>query len=292
MGAGPVVYDPGRRPGFNTDDKPWRMWRAPHSLPRPIPQNGPMSTAFSPDAATVALLAPTGRLRASINLGNPILAGTDPASGRARGVSVDLAHALARRLGVPLETIEFPAATKSVDAVTGGVADVGFFAIDPLRGAEIAFTDATILIEGAYLVRADSPLQANDEVDRTGTRVVVGKGSAYDLFLTRELKAASFVRVPGAAEVVQVLRDAGADVAGGIRQVLVEVAARDAALRVLPGRFMVIRQAMGLARTRGPAAEAALRAFVEDMKASGFVAEALARHAVAGATVAPAAPSN
>jgi len=267
---------------------PSRMWRAPDSAAPAFPQNAPMSTAFTPDAAMVALLAPGGRLRASINLGNPILANSDPATGRARGVSVDLAAELARRLGVPLETIEFPAATKSVDAVTGGVADVGFFAIDPLRGAEIAFTDAYVLIEGAYLVRADSPCRANEDVDRAGTSVVVGKGSAYDLFLSRELKQASFVRVPGAAEVVRTLRAGGADVAGGIRQVLVEVADKDPSLRVLPGRFMVIRQAMGLARTRGPAAEAALRAFVEDAKAGGLVADALLRHAVAGAIVAPA----
>ncbi len=246
-----------------------------------------MSTASTPDNAAAALLAPGGRLRAAINLGNPILASTDPASGRARGVSVDLARTLAERLGVPLDTLEFPAAMRSVDAVTSGAADIGFFAIDPLRGAEIAFTDAYILIEGAYLVRTDSRCRANEDVDRAGTRVAVGKGSAYDLFLTRELKAASFVRVPGAAEVVQALRDGGAEVAGGIRQVLEQVAAQDAGLRLLPGRFMVIRQAMGLARTRGPAAEAALRAFVEDMKASGFVAEAMARHAVAGASVAP-----
>jgi polar amino acid transport system substrate-binding protein len=264
------------------------MWRRADSPGGTFQQNGPMSTVFTPDAATAALLAPGGRLRAAINLGNPILAATDPATGRARGVSVDLAQALAERLGVPLDTIEFPAATKSVDAVTGGVADIGFFAIDPLRGAEIAFTDAYVLIEGAYLVRADSPCRANEDVDRAGTTVVVGKGSAYDLFLTRELKAASFLRVSGAAEVVQTLRAGGADVAGGIRQVLVEVAAQDPGLRTLPGRFMVIRQAMGLARTRGPAAEAALRAFVEDAKASGFVAEAMARHAVAGASVAPA----
>lgn len=248
-----------------------------------------MSTPFQPDAATAALLAPTGRLRASINLGNPILAGTDPATGAPRGVSVDLARALAGRLGVPLDLATFPAATKSVDAVTGGVADIGFFAIDPLRGAEIAFTGAYLLIEGAYLVRDDSPCQANEDVDRPGTTVVVGQGSAYDLFLSRELEHAGFVRVPGAAQVVETLRAGGADVAGGIRQVLVEVARRTPGLRVLPGRFMVIRQAMGLARARGPEAEAALRAFVEDVKASGFVAEAMARHAVAGATVAPAA---
>ncbi len=248
-----------------------------------------MSTVFTPDPALAALLAPTGRLRASINLGNPILATTDPATGRARGVSVDLAHELALRLGVPLEMLTFPAATKSVDAVTGGVADVGFFAIDPLRGADIAFTDAYILIEGAYLVREDSPCRDNDDVDQAGTRVVVGRGSAYDLFLTRELKQASFVRVPGAAEVVATLRNGDAEVAGGIRHVLVETALSTPGLRVLPGRFMVIRQAMGLARTRGAAAATALAAFVEDMKAGGFVADAMRGHRVAGATVAPPA---
>ena len=246
-----------------------------------------MRTPFMPDSATVALFAPTGRLRASINLGNPILAGTDPATGRACGVSVDLAQALAERLGVPLETLEFPAAAKSVDAVTGGAADIGFFAIDPLRGAEIAFTDAYILIEGAYMVRTDSPCAANADVDRAGTTVVVGQGSAYDLFLTRELKHAAFTRVPTAVEVVQTLCASHADVAGGIRQQLVEVAERTPGLRVLPGRFMVIRQAMGVARNRGDAAQSALRSFIEEMKACGFVADAMRRHAVAGATVAP-----
>ena len=246
-----------------------------------------MSIAFTPDAATLALLAPTGRLRAVINLGNPILAGTDPATGRARGVSVDLAQALADRLGVPLETIAVQAATRSVDAINGGAADIGFFAIDPLRGAEIAFTDAYLLIEGAYLVRDDSPCNANEDVDRAGTTVVVGQGSAYDLYLSRELKQAAFVRVPGAAEVVETLLAGQADVAGGIRQVLVEVAERTPGVRVLPGRFMVIRQAMGVARARGAGAERALRTFVEEMKATGFVADAMRRHGVAGASVAP-----
>jgi polar amino acid transport system substrate-binding protein len=254
-----------------------------------FPENAPMSASFTPDPATVALLAPGGRLRASINLGNPILAGVDPVSGGPRGVSVDLAQALADRLGVPLETVTFPAATKSVDAVAGGAADIGFFAIDPLRAAEIAFTDAYLLIEGAYLVRADSPCATNEDVDRPGATVVVGKGSAYDLFLTRSLAHAQFVRVPTAVEVVQTLVDGGADVAGGIRQALVEVTQRTPGLRLLPGRFMEIRQAMGVARGRGAPAAAALRGFVEEMKASGFVADAMRRHAVAGASVAPPA---
>jgi polar amino acid transport system substrate-binding protein len=258
--------------------------------PRPgCPQNARMSTLRLDDPAVRAALVPTGRLRASINLGNPVLANADPATGRARGVSVDLAQALAERLDVPLETIEFGAAAKSVEAVSADAADVGFFAIDPARGASIAFTDAYLLIEGAYLVRADSPLQANEEVDRAGTRIVVGQGSAYDLHLTRQIKAARFVRVPTGPAIVETLESGGADVAGGIRQALADTARERPGLRLLPGRFMVIRQAMGLPRRRGEAAAAALAAFVEEMKASGFVAAALARHGVAGACVAPPA---
>ena len=253
------------------------------------PQNARMSTPRLDDSAVRAALAPTGRLRASINLGNPILVNADPATGRARGVSVDLAHALAARLDMPLETIEFTAAAKSVDAVAAEAADVGFFAIDPARGAAIAFTDAYVLIEGAYLVRADSPLQANEEVDRAGTRIVVGQGSAYDLYLTREIEAARFVRVPTGPAIVETLAAGGADVAGGIRQALADVARERPGLRLLPGRFMVIRQAMGLPRSRGEAAAVALSAFVEEMKACGFVADALARHGIAGASVAPPA---
>ena len=136
----------------------------------------------------VAAFAPTGELRASINTGNPILAGSDPAPG-AKGVSVDLARGFAQRLGVELELVVFDTAGKSVDAVTQEQADIGFFAIDPKRGEGIHFTAPYVLIEGCYAVRDDSPLTANEQVDRAGTRVVVGKGSAYDLFLTPRAEA-------------------------------------------------------------------------------------------------------
>ena len=236
--------------------------------------------------------APTGVLRASINLGNPILAGTDPASGAAIGVSVDLARAFADRLGVALELVVFKTAAASVEAVTREQADIGFFAIDPLRGAGIGFTAAYVLIEGCYLVRDDSPLRSNDEVDAEGTRVVVGAGSAYDLYLTRELKHATIVRAPSSPTVVDTfvaLAPQGADVAAGVKQQLEADAKRFPGHRLLPGRFMVIRQAMGLPKGRGEAACALLAAFVEEMKASGFVADALARHRIDGASVAPAA---
>ena len=231
--------------------------------------------------------APTGVLRASINLGNPILAGRD-GEGRAIGVSVDLARGLAERLGLPVELAVFDTAAKSVEAVTSEQADVGFFAIDPVRGAGIAFTAPYVLIEGAYLVRDGSPLRANEEVDRSGTRVVVGKGSAYDLYLSRELKAAEIIRAPSSPAVVDTWIEQGAEVAAGVKQQLEKDAARIGAVRLLPGRFMVIQQAMGLPKGRGDDPAAFLRDYVEQQKASGFVAEAMRRHGIEGASVAPA----
>jgi len=245
--------------------------------------------SMPPDPALAARFAPTGRLRAAINLGNPLLAGADPVSGRVQGLSVDLAQALADRLSVPLTLATFDTAAKSVDAVTTESADIGFFAIDPLRGAGIAFTEAYLLIEGAYLVRDESPLRANEEVDRAGQRVVVGKGSAYDLHLSRELKAAQIMRAASSPAVVDTFLAESADVAAGVRQQLEADARRLPGLRLLDGRFMVIRQAMGVPKARGDVVARALHAFVEEMKAGGFVAEAMQRHGVAGASIAPAA---
>ncbi len=245
-----------------------------------------MSTPLS--AAIVSAFAPTGALRASINLGNPILASRDADTGEPGGVSVDLAREFARRLGVAVELVAFEKAAASVEAVRGEQADIGFFAIDPQRSQGLQFTAPYVLIEGSYLVPASSPLQSNDEVDRAGTRVAVGAGSAYDLFLTRELRHAGIVRVNGAQGVLESLRAGEVEVAAGIRQVLEAHAAATPGLRLLPGRFMVIQQAMGTPASRGPEAGAALAAFVEDMKASGFVADALRRHGIEGASVAPA----
>lgn len=252
----------------------------------------PAAAAAAAPAAADALrsaLAPTGMLRASINLGNPLLARADPAGGPPRGVSVDLARELAAQLGVGVEFVVFDTAAQSVQAVREERADVGFFAVDPLRGAGIGFSAPYLLIEGCYLVRDDSPLQSNDEVDRPGVRVVVGRGSAYDLHLGRELKAAEIVRAESSQAVVDLFVARGLEVAAGVRQPLEADARRIGGLRLLPGRFMVIQQAMGLPAGRGEAARQALAEFVEAMKASGFVERALARHGVLGASVAPAA---
>lgn len=233
--------------------------------------------------------APTGRLRAAINLGNPILAHRDAASGEVGGVSVDLAAEFARQLGVAAEWVVFDTAGQAVDAVTQEQADIGFFAIDPLRGAGIAFTAPYVLIEGSYLVREASPLRDNDEVDQPGRNVVVGRGSAYDLHLTRALKQATILRAASSQAVVDTFVEQQADVAAGVKQQLQADAQRLGGLRLLPGRFMVIQQAMGVPKGRGPEAAEALSRFVEAMKAGGFVADALQRHGIQGASVAPPA---
>lgn len=238
------------------------------------------------DPSVIAEFCPTGRLRASINLGNPILARRG-ADGQPAGVSIDLAHEFARRLGVDAELVVFDAAGKSVEAVTAEQADIGFFAVDPVRGAGIQFTAPYVLIEGAYLVQDASPVRDNAEVDKAGVRVVVGKGSAYDLHLTRALKAAEILRAPTSPAVVETFLAQGAEVAAGVKQQLEFDAARLGGLRLLPGRFMVIQQAMGLPRGRSAAAAQVLSSFVEDMKRSGFVGQALERHGIEGASVAP-----
>jgi polar amino acid transport system substrate-binding protein len=239
------------------------------------------------DRDVVAAFTPTGKLRTSINLGNPILAnrGTD---GQPLGVSIDLARRFGIWLGVDVELVVFDSAGKSVEAVTAEQADIGFFAVDPLRGAGISFTAPYVLIEGAYLVREDSLIKENAEVDQPNVTVTVGKGSAYDLYLTRELKSAQIVRAPTSPMVVDTFMEHSLDVAAGVRQQLESDAKRLSGLRLLPGRFMLIQQAMGLPKGRGEAAAAALRSFVEEMKAQGFVADALKRHGIEGASVAPA----
>ncbi len=247
----------------------------------------PQPTTISP--ALVSAFAPGGTLRASINLGNPILANRNPAGGEPVGVSIDLAREFARRLGVGIELVVFEKAAASVDAVKNEKADIGFFAIDPARSEGLLFTAPYVLIEGSYLVPSASALTDNAQVDAPGHRISVGAGSAYDLFLTREIQQAEIVRLQGAGPALAALRAGEVEVAAGIRQLLEGEAQRAPGVRVLPGRFMVIQQAMGTPASRGVDAQALLAAFVEEMKAAGFVADALKRHRIEGASVAPPA---
>jgi polar amino acid transport system substrate-binding protein len=236
-------------------------------------------------------LAPTGKLRAAINFGNPVLAQKDPATGAPRGVSVDLARELGQRLGVPVELVTFDAAGKVFDALGAGAWDVAFLAIEPVRAAQISFTAPYVVIEGAYLVPVNSPLRAIADVDREGVRIAVSNKSAYDLYLSRTLKRAQIIRAPNAPASIELFLKDRLEAVAGIRQPLVQYAKTNPSLRVMDGRFMAIEQAMGTPRGRAAGARY-LREFVEEMKASGFVARALERSGQGDATVAPPAPSG
>jgi polar amino acid transport system substrate-binding protein len=231
-------------------------------------------------------LAPTGKLRAAINFGNSVLVQKDSA-GAPKGISPDLARELGRRLGVPVELVTFEAAGKVFDALKNNAWDIAFFAIEPVRAAEVEFTAPYVIIEGTYMVTKDSPLKVIADVDRPGIRIAVGLGSAYDLFLTRTIKNATLVRAPGGAANIEFYRKEKLDAVANVKQPLVEYAKANPDMRVMDGRFMEIQQAMGTPKGRLAGARY-LRAFVEEMKASGFVADALKR-SDQDATVAPPA---
>ncbi len=246
------------------------------------------STVTPVPPEVVKELAPTGKLRAALNFGNGVLvqgSADDP-----RGVTPDLARELGKRIGVPVELVAYPAAGKVFEALKTEAWDVAFFAREPVRAAEVEFTAPYVLIEGTYMVLKDSPLKVIGDVDRPGVRIAVGVGSAYDLYLTRNLKNATLVRakIGGGRAMIDLFLDEKLEAAAGVKQPLVEFAKTDPRVRVMDGRFQVIEQAMGVPKGRTAAAKY-LRAFVEEMKASGFVADALKRSNQPDAEVAPPA---
>lgn len=240
-------------------------------------------------AATLAELAPTGTLRVGINYGNPVLVQRNPQTGELSGVAPDLAREFARTLGLPIEIIPYDGAGKMAEAAKVSAWDVAFLAVDPLRAEVIRFTAPYVEIEGIYLVPAGSPIASNADVDKPGVRVATSARSAYDLYLTRTLKNATLVREDAYADTVKLLLAGKADVLAGVKQPVLETAATLPGSRVLEGRFMAILQASGVPAGRD-AAGRCLGEFIEQAKASGFVAKALANSGNANVTVAPASP--
>jgi polar amino acid transport system substrate-binding protein len=229
-------------------------------------------------------LAPSGVLRASINLGNPVLAAGTPE--QPTGVTVDIAREIARRLEVPVELICFDAARKSFEALTTGGADICFLAIEPARADQVAFTAPYVIIEGVFAVRRESSLVEVADVDQAGVRLGVKRGSAYDLYLTRTLQHATIVR---GDEGVDVFLAEGLEAAAGIRQPMTQFVAEHPEFRVIDERFMEIRQAVGTTKTRHPDTVAYLHTLIEDLKSTGFIADSLLRSNQPDAAVAPPA---
>jgi polar amino acid transport system substrate-binding protein len=235
-------------------------------------------------------LAPTGRLRAAINLGNSVLAQTDEVTGKPKGITPDLSRELGKRLGVPVELVTYNAAGKVFDAAKRDEWDIAFVAIEPVRAAEIEFSAPYVIIEGSYMVPKDSPLKTNADVDRPGIRIAVGVGSAYDLFLTRTIKNATVTRASmgGGKAMIDMFVNDKLEVVAGVKQPLVAYAANHPEVRMIDGHFMEIQQAMGTPKGRLAGADY-LRGFVEEMKASGFVADAIKRSNQQAAVAPPAA---
>ena len=230
-------------------------------------------------------LAPTGRLRAAINFGNPVLAQRSATSGEPTGITVAIAYELARRLNVELMMVPYEAAGAVVDAARSGAWDVAFLAIDPKRKDDILFTEPYVLIEATYLVRSDSPIQHLDEVDRPGIRISVGRGAAYDLYLSRTLKHAEIVRCDTSQAALDTFRESGLEAAAGVVQPLQAYVKQYPHFRTLNERFATIRQAMGTPAGRH-AGDQFLQSFIQELKATGFIAATFARLGQTDMTVA------
>ena len=233
-------------------------------------------------------LAPTGKLRAGINFQNALLTAKDPVSGEPRGIAVELAQELARRLGVPIEIVPYTSAGQLADAVKTGVWDVAFLGAEPQRAAEIAFTAAYLEVDATYLVPAGSPLRTIADVDREGVRIGVGEKSAYDLYLSRALKHARLVRVRFTEAAFKNFVAEKLEAFAALKPDLVNYSARLPGSRVLDGRFTVVQQAAGTPRGREAGAKY-LREFIEDAKASGLVARLIEKNGIRGASIAPGA---
>jgi polar amino acid transport system substrate-binding protein len=229
-------------------------------------------------------LTPTGKMRIGINFGNTVLANRHP-DGSPRGIALDLANELGLRVGVPIEIIIYDAAGRMADGAKAGAWDVAFLAADPDRANEIAFTAPYLEIDTTYLVPAQSLLRTPAEVDRDGVRIAVSAKSAYDLFLTRNIKRAQLVRAPGPAASVELFLREKLDALAGIRPMLVDIAEQQPGTRVLEGSFMTVQQAIGTPRGRDAAAQY-LEEFVGNIIASGLVASTIQKNGILGVSVA------
>ncbi len=243
-------------------------------------------SATAQDSVAVGrAIAPSGTIRSVINVGHPMIATRPPGQPTPLGIGVDISRELGRRLALDVELITVPSSWRALELLRGEDGDLGFFPADAARGQSIDVTPPYLELEGTYVVRRDSPLTAIDDVDRRGLRIAVGLNSPHDLFLRRQIRTATMVRVANQAQVVDEFLRQGLDAAAGNRTELEAAAERLGGLRVMPGRFMFIEFVLGLAAGRPPAAQEWLTAFIEDLKTNGFLAAALERHNIRAASV-------
>lgn len=248
-----------------------------------------VSSLPDPSPEAIAALAPTGTLRAAINLSNFLLVTGRGADGNPEGVSPDMARELARRLGVGIELLRYKTPGDLADDAPSGAWDIGNIGAEPARAESIAFTAAYCEIEATYIVPAGSSVRTAADVDQPGMRIVSAARSAYDLWLVRNIRNAELVQVKGLDESFDTFVEQKCDALAGLRPRLITDLERLPGARLLEDKFTAVQQAMGTPRGRDEAGFAYLTAFVEDAKASGFVAELIAKHGVKGLSVAPPA---
>jgi len=248
--------------------------------------SGAMANEISP--AVRSELAPSGTLRVGLNHGNFLLVTPGSSATDPRGVAPDLARELARRLGVPIEFSKYETAGALGDGVRTGAWDVAFLGAEPQRATEIAFTAAYLEIPATYLVPAGSPIRTLADVDREGVRIAVAEKSAYELWLSRNIKHAKLVLTKGIDGSFDAFVKDKLEVLSGLRPRLLTDVQKLPGARILDGQFTAVQQAIGTQKARATGA-AFLRTFVEEVKASGFVGEAITRNGSQGVSVAPAA---
>jgi polar amino acid transport system substrate-binding protein len=251
--------------------------------------SGAMATEIT--QAVRSEIAPSGKLRVGLNHGNFLLVTPGSSANDPRGVAPDVARELGRRVGVPIEFIKFETAGKLGDGVKTGAWDVAFLGAEPQRAAEIAFTAAYLEIPSTYLVPAGSPIRSVAEVDREGVRIAVAEQSAYGLYLARTIKHAKLITTQGLDSSFDVFVSQKLEALAGLKPRLLTDVQKLPGARILDGQFTAVQQAIGTPKSREASARF-LRAFVEEVKASGLVAEAISRNGAQGVSVAPPAPAR
>ena len=234
-------------------------------------------------------LAPTGVLRAGINMSNFLLVTGRTESGDPDGVSPDMARALGERLGLPVKMVPFATPGELADAAADDAWDIGLIGAEPQRAEKIAFSLAYSEIEATYLVPPGSPIQSVEEVDRPGIRIAVSARSAYELWLSRNIEHAELVLAQGLGAAFQLFVDEGLDALAGLRPGLIGDVEKLPGARILDGQFSAVQQAIGVPRSRPESAAAFVASFVEEAKTSGLVASLIARHGVEGRLMVAAA---
>jgi polar amino acid transport system substrate-binding protein len=242
-------------------------------------------TGTAMTSTLLAQLAPTGVLRAGINMSNFLLVNARTPDGGPAGVSPSLAAAIAERLGVPVRYVPYPRPGELADDAGKDAWDIGLIGAEPQRAERIAFSPAYAEIQATYMVPEGSPIATLDQVDRPGVRIAVAARAAYDLWLERNIRQAALVRAPGLDAAFELFRDEKLEALAGLLPKLLEDRPKLPGSRILEGSFTAVQQAVGCARGMDEAA-AFLRDFVEEAKASGLIARLIAQHGVEGLSVA------